>query len=129
MLRPFLPGVADMVPPPALFNSTPLTHFGERAGQRGVCCIPGDLLKWAVERALFEGRQDVIEKVWDICPDTSLYRILLPEGAFYPVIRRDNGVAVTIYSQAEKSTSRLGRNLRKKHCGRRTRRSRRQVAQ
>lgn len=121
MLKPFIPSVADMIPPANLFTPEPLSHFGRRARQRGVVSIPGDLLHWAVERALLEGRAHAIDLVFNICPTTAVYRILLPEGSFYPVVR-DGSMAVTIYCQRQMQMVRKGRALRKKHQGNRLRR-------
>lgn len=123
MLRPILSALDDYTPPAGLDAEGPKTHFASRAENRGVKSIDGELLKWLVERALHEGRADLIEKVFDVCPATAIYRVLLPEGPFYPVVRQATLKARTLYSRDELRGQRFGRRMRKRLQGRRSRRA------
>lgn len=98
----------------------PRSHFGARALQRGVVSIHGDLLKWAVERALDLGRADLVEFVFAIDADGRLFRIMLPEGLFYPVIS-PGGTAMTIYCAAQVRRLREVRKSRLRKTGSRIR--------
>lgn len=101
-MRPLVEAAGDWVCPDGLARRDPLSHFGGRALARGVQSVPGDLLKWIVERAVREAREDVAERMFSVAPACYLYRVDLPEGLFYPVVRYCDGgrvVAVTIYTQ------------------------------
>lgn len=122
MLRPLLEGAFDWVPPGDVSRGAPVTHFGQRAAERGALAIPGDLLKWAVERAISEGREDLAEPVFSVDDaGARLYRVILPDGVFYPVVKGD-GHAVTIYTPDQVRSSRRARRNRNKHRGCRARR-------
>lgn len=95
MVAPLLQGMDHCVPPPEVLTLVPVTHFGKRATERGVSSIPGDLLKWVVETALNSRRDDLVELVFVIDSESTLYRIHLPEGLFYPVLA-NSGIAVTL---------------------------------
>lgn len=123
MLRPFLDVAAAWVPSPDINQGEATTHFGARAAERGFPSVPGDLLKWAVERAIAQGRDDITTLVWPICEKSTLYRIILPDGIAYPVIR--GGVAVTIYTPAQVRVMRAARRARLAGSGRRMRRAKR----
>lgn len=118
-MLPLLTAAADWIVPAFAINSSPVTHFGKRAAERGVDSIPGDLLKWAIEQAVGEGREDMVEPVFPICSKSRLFRVLLPEGVFFPVI--NGGVAVTIYSEEMVRQLRRARRWRKRNQGRRQR--------
>lgn len=122
MLGDFLEGTEGWTPPAGMGDGAPVTHFGQRAAERGVASVHGDRLKWMVERALFEGRGDLIERVFQVCPETAAYRILLPEGPFYPIVRLRQGKARTIFDHAAIRDQRQGRRKRKKSSGMRRRR-------
>ena len=94
-------------------------HFDQRAAERGVTSLPGYVLLAVCEAALAARREDMIEKVWPICPASSCYRVLLPEGAFYPIWR--GGRFRTIYSADEIRKARDERRRAKKSHGRRMR--------
>jgi hypothetical protein len=118
-MLPLLTAAADWIAPAFAINPEPVTHFGQRAAERGVDSIPGDLLKWAIERAVGEGREDLVEPVFLICSDSRLFRVMLPEGVFFPVIK--GRVAVTIYSAEMVRQLRRARRRRKREQGRRQR--------
>lgn len=127
MIGPFLPevltwaaGVSRRVPDPA---EPCQSHFGQRAQERGVVSVHGDLLKWAVEQALVARRDDLVAEVFAICPQSRVVRVLLPEGAFYPVIVEGHGA--TIYNAENLRKLRRGRRLRKRRDGQRRRRAHR----
>lgn len=117
MLAPLLEGARDWIVPPGQAAHLRQTHFAARAAERGVRSIPGHLLLWVVQEAHRRGRTDLVAPVWPICDESTLYRIRLPEGVFYPVFRGD--VAVTIYGAREKRNLCRARRGRKKHHGRR----------
>jgi hypothetical protein len=121
MLRPFLDAL-EVWPCPAGIGGETVTHFGIRAAERGISSINGDLLKWYVERALAAGRDDLVERVRPICPEVTVFRIMLPEGPFYPVVRVRRGQARTIYTQDQMRTQRQVQRSRKRSSGSRTRR-------
>lgn len=109
-MRPLVEAARDWVCPDGLTSKKPMSHFGVRALERGAQSVPGDLLKWVVERAVREAREDVAERVFPLSHNCSLYRVDLPEGLFYPVVLHCDGgrmVAVTILTQ------RMAGNLRK----------------
>lgn len=114
MLVPLLQGLGK-APPEAMRDSLSQTHFAARAAERGVRSVPGWVLLWAVREALAGGRADLVEPVFQIRPGAMLYRILLDEGAFYPVVC--DGVPATIYTQAQARKHRHGRRLRKRQTG------------
>lgn len=120
MIAPLLEGAAGWVPPASINLGVPVSHFGRRAVERGVVSVPGDVLQWAVERALVMGRDDLVADVFDIDAQSRLVRVLLPEGHFYPVIA-PNGVAVTLYAQAQLSQVRAARRCRLRLTGKRLR--------
>lgn len=118
MLRPFL-DVAQFwrVPDDARARFL-VTHFAQRAEERGVTCLPGWALHWAVCHAYETKRWDVIERVFSLKTGAAAWRILLPEGPFYPVITSDHRV-VTIYSAELMRQVRAGRKGRLRRTGRR----------
>ncbi len=119
-LRPILEGAQEWHPTVDTAEVFGRTHFAKRAAERGVRSVPGHLLLWMVLEAHRGGHADLIAKVWPICEESTAYRILLPEGAFYPVIR---GIAaVTIYNQDQIRMVRKARRLRKRMTGSRIRR-------
>jgi len=118
-LRPFLPATTAWVPPGGVNLGPAVTHFGIRAAQRGVQSVPGDWLKWAVERAITQGRDDLVERMFEIDDGSTLYRVILPDGPTHPVIR--NHVAVTVYSPKEVRALRQTRRWRKSMFGKRAR--------
>lgn len=121
-LEPILQGAQDWLPPGdyvlGLFERT---HFAQRCRERGVRSVPGGLLLWVVKEALERRRTDLVEPVFRICDESELCRILLPEGAFYPVLR--GGCPVTIYTAAQKREMQRVRRARKRHKGTRLRRA------
>lgn len=98
MLRPFLDVAQFWRVPDDARGQFGQTHFARRAEERGVTCLPGWALHWAVCHALRAGCSDVIERVFAMRNGSVIYRILLPEGAFYPVVNAA-GVVTTIYTQ------------------------------
>lgn len=121
MLRRLDEALAELCPPVDLGFGAEEPHFAMRARERGVRSIRGDLLKWAVERAFVLGRDDLIEPVFAVCPECTIYRVLLPEGPFYAVMRPAKARACTLYSHAEMRSVRRGRRARKHLTGRRGR--------
>lgn len=119
MLRPLLEVASDWIPPAGVQQLLGGSHFALRAGERGVVSVPGGQLLWLVGQARQRQREDLLEPVFRLCPESTLHRIILPEGAFYPVIR--GGVAVTIYSPFEKRQLRRARRLRRRVTGSRHR--------
>lgn len=124
MLDPFLDGAAAWGVPDFIDLSAPTqTHFADRAREFGVQSVNGDLLKHQVERAITMGRLDMVERAFKICPVSSVYRIMLPEGLFYPVIRTNTRrpgasvVAVTLYDAERFKGTRRNRNSRKRNTG------------
>ena len=75
---------------------------------------------WVVKEALRLGRDDMVEWVYDVGDGAALYRILLPEGAYYPVVR--NSRLVTVFSAHEKRGQASNRKFRKRCFGTRKRR-------
>jgi hypothetical protein len=120
-LRPLLEGASSWRVPAGTAERFGACHFAIRAGQRGVQSIPGALLMWVVLEALEHGRSDLVEWVYDVGDGSALYRILLPEGAFFPVLR--GGRLVTIYSAREKRDMAAARRFRKRCFGTRRRRA------
>jgi len=122
-LRPLLEGARDWIPPADAARIFGRTHFADRAADRGVRSVPGHLLLWVVLEALRLERSDLVEPVFLLCEGDGsfLYRVLLPEGVFYPVVR--NGAAVTLYSAAEVRVLRQRRRHRHRMVGRRQRRA------
>lgn len=121
MLVPLLEGARTWVVPPQTEAVFRATHFAQRATERGVVSVPGYLLAWLVCEALDTGRADLIEPVFRLDPEAVLYRVLLPEGAFYPVVR--GARPVTLYTAAEKRNLRFTRRMRKRTTGCRSRRT------
>ncbi|MBV1929473.1 MAG: hypothetical protein KUG81_08190 [Gammaproteobacteria bacterium] len=117
MLTPFLPDDPKLRAALAAPRA-PLTHFGERAVEYGIESIQGDLLKNAVQRAIAAERFEAIEFVFRMGEAARLYRILLPEGRFYPVIS-NRGVAMTIYPHSYVDRVRGFRKYCKRKFGKR----------
>lgn len=117
MLVPFLPDDQKLL---AALRSprAAITHFGKRAAEHGVESIQGDLLKSAIQRAIAANRTDLLEFVFHLGPDARLFRILLPEGRFYPVISQRN-VAMTLYPHSYVDRVRSQRQHRKRKFGNR----------
>jgi hypothetical protein len=86
----------------------PQTHFGKRAAARGVRSVPGDVLAHAVEQALAQGRQDMLDRLWPTVTGNMVYRFAVREGCFYAIVS-PQGVAVTLYTQAMISGMRQAR--------------------
>ncbi|WP_291732311.1 hypothetical protein [Leisingera sp. F5] len=120
-LRPILEGARGWTVPADTAGQYGACHFAARAGERGVRSIPGHLLMWVVLEARRLGRADLVERVYDMGDGATLYRILLPEGAYYPVARGDR--LVTIYSPREKRQMAVNRRFRKRHFGTRMQRA------
>ncbi len=119
-LQPILEGARSWCPPADVQERFGAAHFAIRAAERGVKSVPGHLLMWVVLEALARGRDDLVAPVFPIGDGSVLYRILLPEGPFYPVLR--GGRAVTIYSRREKRQQAAARKFRKRCFGTRLRR-------
>ena len=117
---PLLLGVQDWLPPARTADIFGKTHFAARAVERGVRSIPGHLLLWIIKEAIHLGRADLVSPVYALCDESTLYRVILPEGQFYPVVK--DGAPVTIYSATEKRKLQRSRRLRKRHTGARARR-------
>jgi hypothetical protein len=96
------------------------THFARRAAERGVTCLPGWALQWVVIESLDRHRSDLIAPVFDLNEGATAYRIILPEGCFYPVVRA-SGAVMTIYNQEMMRRVRRGRRARFKRTGVRVR--------
>lgn len=120
-VRPLLEGARDWVPPENVAELYGAGHAAIRARQRGISSIPGGLLMWVVLEAVRRGRTDLVAPVYQICEGSTLHRILLPEGPFYPVFRE--GALVTIYGPREKRQMRHTRRLRKRKTGSRVRKA------
>jgi hypothetical protein len=120
-MTPLLQGAWEWCPPVRAADIFGSTHFAARCAERGVRSVPGYLLLWVVKEALDRGRDDLVAPVYAICEESTLYRILLPEGAFFPVIR--GGVPVTIYTAKEKQNLRRTRRMRRRHTGSRVRKA------
>lgn len=119
MLKPFWRETWDWIPPPSIVHDgAPRSHFGLRAIERGFVYRRGDVLKWAVERAVALGRDDLAEFVCNVDQKggSRIFRVLLPAGPAYPVIKRD-GTAATIYSQDEIRGVKAARRFRRRHFG------------
>lgn len=118
MLRPFL-DVAQFwrVPEDARARFL-VTHFAQRAEERGVKCLPGWALHWAVVHAFESAQWEILERVFTLKAGAAVWRILLPEGPFYPVITSD-GRVVTIYTPDMMRQVRAGRKYHLRHRGRR----------
>lgn len=97
MVALIMPGLAGWVVPQDVNRTAPLSNFGKRAGEFGILSVPGDLLKWAVECCLSYRRDDLVELVFQLDAASTLYRIALPEGLFFPVIA-NNGHAITLFT-------------------------------
>ncbi len=123
MLRPILSALGEWVPPHDLGRGEPISHFGQRAAERGVASIHGDILQYLIHRALAEGRGDLIEQVRPLCDETMAFRVLLPEGCFYPLIKGDPPRAVTCYDQKQMRQVKLSQRWRRRKSGTRARRS------
>lgn len=124
MLVPILSVASEWTAPDGVGFGPPRTHFGDRAAERGVRSIPGDLLKWAVEVSVAQGRTDLAEFVFAIDAQSLVFRVLLPEGPFYPIVT-PAGRAVTIYSQSQLRNVRRSRQGYLSETGSRKREARR----
>lgn len=118
MIRPImqvaaLEGWAQGSTPPDGITS----HFADRCRDRGVPVGNAERLKWFVQSAYHADRQDVLERVFDNDPGSTVYRILVRGVPFYPVIR--GGIAVTIYNRDTLRQLRRVRRLRRKYTGNR----------
>lgn len=119
-LRPLLEGAQDWRPPANTAALYGTTHFAMRADERGIRSIPGHLLLWVVAEALRQDRTDLVAPVFLMSEASRAWRILLPEGCFYPVVRL-GGCLVTIYTQAQIKNVRHARRQRKRMTGKRAR--------
>lgn len=97
-------------------------HFNARAAARGVVSLPPEALRLAVRFAVAAGRDDLAEPVFETCARTRAYRILLPEGVFFVLVRIDTSAPVTIYSRDMMRAHRRGRKHRLRRTGSRARR-------
>jgi hypothetical protein len=120
MLVPMLSVAGAWVAPDGCGVGRARSHFAERAAERGVTSIHGDLLKWAVEKAVADRRSDLAELVFSIDAVSRVFRVILPEGAFYPIIA-PNGNCVTLFSAREIRQTRHARKGRLKRAGKRER--------
>ncbi|PCJ08763.1 MAG: hypothetical protein COB16_06635 [Rhodobacteraceae bacterium] len=109
MVAPLLEGVQNWGLPADVDQRHGVPHFVERAEERGVVSVSGAQLYWYVSLALVRGRDDLVELVSPTRSGGVLYRIWLPEGLFYPVIRE--GRPVTIFDAEGKRRAQLGRRL------------------
>lgn len=128
MLTPFLDATAGWHVPGFIDLDAPTqTHFADRAREFGVRSVNGDWLKYQIEKAIAAGRDDLVERVFKICEVSALYRVLLPEGPFYPVVRYDTRnpadqlVIVTLYDTERMRATRAARGSRKRRKGTRLR--------
>jgi hypothetical protein len=121
MLTPILQGARYWPVPSDLERSAGQSHFAQRAVERGVSSVSGAVLFWLVDQALACHREDLLAPVFTLDCHSALYRILLPEGPFYPVIRMAR--PVTIYTQNQVRAVRHARRLRLRQYGQRQRRS------
>lgn len=99
---PLIEGALDWRCPLDLAAPPTKSHFGRRAEGCGVNSVPGDLLRYLCQTALDQGRSDLIEHVFPLDSGSDLYRVILPEGLFFPVSRADRvtglPVIVTLYT-------------------------------
>lgn len=74
------------------------SHFAIRARERGILTVDGEILKAAIEAALRDPEQTMLDKVCVSVGGGVIYRFFVPDGVFYAVVR--NGVAATVLTQA-----------------------------
>lgn len=92
----------------------PLTHFGQRAAERGISSVDGDRLKGALEWAIRAGRDDLVSYVMDQQDGTAIYRFRVPEGVFYAVAHRGSGNVLTCLTQRMVGAKKWTRKMRKR---------------
>lgn len=83
------------------------SHFAQRAQERGIYSIDGDVLKRLIERDIAAENHTLGEWVCEVGPKDCgawLYRVVLREGTFYAVMRQFNGqwTACTVLTQEQK---------------------------
>lgn len=115
MFAPILEAAQEWVAPGVDQENLSRSHFARRCADRGVASLPGWVVHWMVLEALARGREDLLEPVYNLSKGAVLYRVLLPDGPFFPVVR--DGVPVTIYSVTEKRDLRFIRRRRKRRKG------------
>ncbi|MEH6834822.1 hypothetical protein [Falsihalocynthiibacter arcticus] len=114
--------ITEATPPPLRVRGclgVAQTHFGKRAGERGIVSIPGDALRVAVEWAARQGRAEFLEPVFEIRgANFELMRVMrfrAPEGVFFALISVE-GVPVTLYDRAIMRKVRAKRRWQRKHA-------------
>ena len=98
-----------------------LDHFSQRCLERGITSIPGDVLRKNIERAIRDGRTDLVEMVFHVDRISSIWRFRVTEGYFYAVVGRHTKLCITLYNQDLMRRVRRSRRGHLKHRGKRIR--------
>lgn len=91
----------------------PRSHFGQRAKERGIASVPGDVLWLAIKTAVVRDRGDLVERVFDLCSGQTAYRFRVSEGIFYALVS-PNGNPVTCYTKEMLAGVRRVKRLKKR---------------
>ena len=96
-------------------------HFDQRCQERGISSIPGKTLRQNIERAIAEGRDDLVELVFHIDTACSAWRFRVAEGVFYAICGRHSKPCITLYHREIMRGVRNARRFRSKITGKRER--------
>ena len=96
-------------------------HFDQRCQERGISSIPGKTLRQNIERAIAEGRDDLVELVFHIDTACSAWRFRVAEGVFYAICGRYSKRCITLYNREIMRGVRNARRFRSKITGKRKR--------
>ncbi len=80
---------------------TPKTHFGQRCKERGIHSVDGDELGRTLRKAIMEGRDDLVEKVFPLNEATTLWRFRVSEGVFYTPVGNEGLWPRTVMTQEQ----------------------------
>lgn len=89
------------------------THFGQRAMERGIRSVPGDVLKEDLERAICRGDETVVERVM-VWGGGMIYRFWVDEGIFYVLADLDDGTPITCFTHEMVRRKKYARKMQKR---------------
>ncbi|MFG6535542.1 hypothetical protein ACGYK5_17090 [Sulfitobacter sp. 1A16787] len=95
----------------------PKSHFGQRAAERGIQSVPGDVLRLAVRWAVQNDRIEYVERMFRLPSGVVAYRFRVVEGLYFALVGTD-GIPVTLYTADMLAEVRLARKVHKR-AGRR----------
>ena len=96
------------------------SHFAQRARERGIASVDGEVLRNTLRRAVINSNGELIEVVFSVGKGRKIWRFQVAEGVFYAVINDETNDPITVITQAQmKRYRQIRRHIRT--CGKSSR--------